>query len=87
MTRSNSVYMLRRAYERVVASLGALTVTALMLFSVNAQAAAPQFSHTRFGHAQRHHPGAHGDHSRSWTRPRTPACRNESRPQGRERRR
>ena len=41
MTRQNSVYMLRRAYERVVASLGALTVTALMLFSVNAQAAAP----------------------------------------------
>ena len=41
MTRSISVYMLRRAYERVVASLGALTVTALMLFSVNAQAAAP----------------------------------------------
>ena len=39
MTRSNSVFMLRRAYERVVASLGALTVTALMLFSVNAQAA------------------------------------------------
>ncbi len=39
MTRSNSFYMLRRAYERVVASLGALTVTALMLFSVNAQAA------------------------------------------------
>ena len=39
MTRSNSVYMLRRAYERVVASLGALAVTALMLFSVNAQAA------------------------------------------------
>jgi hypothetical protein len=42
MTRSNSFYMLRRAYERVVASLGALTVTALMLFSVNAQAAAPR---------------------------------------------
>lgn len=41
MTRSNSSYMLRRAYEAVVASLGALTVTALMLFSVNAQAAAP----------------------------------------------
>ena len=41
MTRSNSAFMLRRAYERVVASLGALTVTALMLFSVNAQAAAP----------------------------------------------
>ncbi len=45
MTRSNSAFMLRRAYERVVASLGALTVTALMLFSVDAQAAAP-FSHT-----------------------------------------
>ena len=42
MTRSNSVYMLRRAYESVVASFGALTVTALMLFSVNAQAAAPR---------------------------------------------
>jgi hypothetical protein len=41
MTRSNSVSMLRRAYECVVASLGALSVTALMLFSVNAQAAAP----------------------------------------------
>ena len=61
MTRSNSVFMLRRAYERVVASLGALTVTALMLFSVNAQAA--PLSHSRgFGHAQRHHSGAHGDH-------------------------
>lgn len=42
MTRSNSVFLLRRAYEHVVASLGALAVTALMLAGVNAQAALPQ---------------------------------------------
>ena len=41
MTRSNSVFMLRRAYEHVVASIGALAVTALMLASVDAQAAPP----------------------------------------------
>jgi hypothetical protein len=42
MTRSNSVFMLRRAYEHVVSSLGALAVTALMVASVNAQAADPR---------------------------------------------
>jgi hypothetical protein len=41
MTRI-TVNMLRRAYERVVASLGAIALTALMVASVNAQAAAPQ---------------------------------------------
>lgn len=46
MTRSNSVFLLRRAYEHVAASLGALAVTALMLASVNAQAANPQVEST-----------------------------------------
>ena len=41
MTRSNSVFLLRRAYEHLVASIGALAVTALMVASVNAQAANP----------------------------------------------
>jgi hypothetical protein len=41
MTRSNSVFLLRRAYEQLVACIGALAVTALMLASVNAQAANP----------------------------------------------
>ena len=41
MIRSNSVFLLRRAYEHLVASIGALAVTALMLASVNAQAANP----------------------------------------------
>lgn len=41
MTRSNSVYLLRRVYENVVSSLGALAVTALLTASVNAQAASP----------------------------------------------
>jgi hypothetical protein len=39
MTHSNSVFVLRRAYEKVVASLGALAVTALVVASVNTQAA------------------------------------------------
>lgn len=39
MTRSNAnEFMLRRAYERFVSSLGALAVTSLMLAGVNAQA-------------------------------------------------
>jgi len=42
MTRSISVFMLRRAYEHVVSSLGALAVTALMVASVNAQASHPR---------------------------------------------
>jgi hypothetical protein len=42
MTRSNSVFMLRRAYEHVVASLGALAVTALLVASVHTQAATPR---------------------------------------------
>jgi len=41
MTRSNSVFLLRRAYEHLVASIGALAVTALMVAGVNAQAANP----------------------------------------------
>ena len=41
MTRI-TVYMLRRTYEHVVASLGAIALTALMVASVNAQAAAPE---------------------------------------------
>jgi hypothetical protein len=41
MTRSNSVFLLRRVYEHLVASIGALAVTALMVASVNAQAANP----------------------------------------------
>ena len=43
MTRSNSAFLLQRAYERVVASLGAIALTTLMLASVNAQAATPRF--------------------------------------------
>jgi hypothetical protein len=39
MTRSNSVFLLRRVYEHVVASIGALAVTALLVASVNAHAA------------------------------------------------
>jgi hypothetical protein len=39
MTRSNSVFLLRRVYEHVVASIGALAVTALLVASVNARAA------------------------------------------------
>ena len=42
MTRSNSAFLLRRVYECVVSSIGALTVTTLMLVSVNAQAATPR---------------------------------------------
>jgi hypothetical protein len=42
MTRSNYGFVLRRASERVVASLGALALTTLMLVSVNAHAAAPR---------------------------------------------
>ena len=41
MTRSNSAFLLRRAYEHLVASIGALAVTALMVASVDAQAANP----------------------------------------------
>jgi hypothetical protein len=42
MTRSNTVYMLRRAYQHVVAGAGALLLTSLVLFSVETHAAAPQ---------------------------------------------
>lgn len=39
MTRSNSSeFMLRRAYERFVSSVGAIAVTSLLLAGVNAQA-------------------------------------------------
>jgi hypothetical protein len=38
MIRSNSAFLLRRAYEQLVASIGALAVTALLVASVNAQA-------------------------------------------------
>jgi hypothetical protein len=39
MTRTNSSeFMLRRAYEHFVASLGAIAVTSLLLASVNAHA-------------------------------------------------
>jgi hypothetical protein len=41
MTRSNYVFVLRRASQRVVASVGALALTTLMLMSVNTQAASP----------------------------------------------
>jgi len=44
MTRSSSVFMLRRAYEHVVASIGAIAVTTLLLASVHAQAANPEAS-------------------------------------------
>ena len=40
MTRSNSVFMLRRAYEHLVAGVGALALTALVLVSVETHAAA-----------------------------------------------
>ena len=39
MTRSNTAYMLRRAYQHVVAGVGALLLTALVLFSVETHAA------------------------------------------------
>jgi hypothetical protein len=39
MTRSNSVFMLRRAYEHLVAGVGALALTALVLISVETHAA------------------------------------------------
>jgi len=42
MTRSNFDFVLRRASERVVASVGALALTTLMLMSVNTQAASPR---------------------------------------------
>lgn len=39
MTRSNSsAFMLRRAYEHFVSSVGAIAVTSLLLAGVNAQA-------------------------------------------------
>ena len=41
MTRSNNVSLLQRAYEGAVSSVSALALTALMLVTVNAQAAAP----------------------------------------------
>jgi hypothetical protein len=40
MTRSNTVFMLRRAYEHFVAGIGALALTALVLISVETHAAA-----------------------------------------------
>jgi hypothetical protein len=43
MTRTNSSYLLRRACEHVTASVAALAITALLLVSVNAEAAS-QFS-------------------------------------------
>ena len=39
MTRSNSVFMLRRAYEHFVAGVGAIALTALVLVSVETHAA------------------------------------------------
>lgn len=42
MTRSNSVYMLRRAYQHLVSGVGALALTALVLFSVETQATTPR---------------------------------------------
>lgn len=42
MTRSNNVSVLRRAYESAISSVSALALTALMLVTVNAQAAAPR---------------------------------------------
>jgi len=42
MTRSNSVHMLRRAYQHLVAGVGALALTALMLVSVTTHAATPR---------------------------------------------
>ena len=38
MTRSNIDFMLRRAYEHLVASVAAVAVTALLLISINAHA-------------------------------------------------
>jgi hypothetical protein len=46
MTRSNNVSVLRRAYETLVSGVSALTLTALMLVTVNAQADAPQQVHS-----------------------------------------
>ena len=40
MTRSNTSYMLRRAYQHLVAGAAALALTALALFSVETHAAA-----------------------------------------------
>ena len=40
MTRSNSFYMLRRVYQHLVAGVGALVLTSLVLFSVETHAAA-----------------------------------------------
>jgi hypothetical protein len=42
MSRTNRKFMLRRAYEHFVATLGALAATSLLLVSVNAQATAPK---------------------------------------------
>ena len=42
MTRSNSKFMLRRAYEHLIAGIGALVLTALVLFSVETHAATPR---------------------------------------------
>jgi hypothetical protein len=39
MTRSNINFMLRRAYEHIVATVGAIAVTAVLLISINAHAA------------------------------------------------
>jgi len=39
MTRSSSVFLLRRAYEHLTASAGALGLTILLLLSVDARAA------------------------------------------------
>jgi hypothetical protein len=39
MTRPNSVFMLRRAYEHLVAGVGAIALTALVLVSVETHAA------------------------------------------------
>jgi hypothetical protein len=39
MTRSNTVFMLRRAYEHLVAGVAALALTALVLISVETHAA------------------------------------------------
>ena len=39
MTRSNISFLLRRAHEHFIASLGAVAVTAVMLMSIGAHAA------------------------------------------------
>ena len=39
MTRSNTAYMLRRAYQHLVAGVAALALTSLVLFSVETHAA------------------------------------------------